>query len=212
MRVEEVTKQYEDGRMDVITRGCRRFEVVGLNEEKPYLQGEVEFFDDDEPGPAALDLQEKALVQYRDLLAAGEFQRRARETVTALQAAGKAAVVVGGSGLYIRALIDGLFEGPEPEPALRARLQREAAELGPDNIRVNDINPVIGETALLEEFMGMPDTPENRQKFLATIPMGRMSKPQDVANAALYLASDEAGYITATQLVVDGGMTAARIA
>src|SRR5437660_5863986 len=63
-----------------------------------------------------------------------------------------------------------------------------AAELGPDRIRVNVINPVIGETGLLEEFMGMPDTPENRKKFLATIPLGRLSRPADVANAALYLA------------------------
>jgi Lon protease-like protein len=82
VRVEEVTKRYDDGRMDVLTRGCRRFEVVGLNEEKAYLQGEVEFFDDDEPGPAALELQEKALVQYRDLLAAGEFQQAADPVVT----------------------------------------------------------------------------------------------------------------------------------
>ena len=80
-----------------------------------------------------------------------------------------------------------------------------AAELGKDNIRVNCVNPVIGATALLEEFMGMPDTPENRAKFLATIPMGRMSTPQDVANACLYLASDEAAFITGTCVEVDGG-------
>ncbi|CAG9179411.1 SDR family oxidoreductase [Cupriavidus pampae] len=80
-----------------------------------------------------------------------------------------------------------------------------AAELGPDNIRVNCVNPVIGATALLEQFMGMPDTPENRAKFLATIPMGRMSTPADVANACLYLASDEAAFITGTCIEVDGG-------
>ena len=79
-----------------------------------------------------------------------------------------------------------------------------AAELGPDNIRVNCINPVIGETGLLEEFMGMPDTPENRKKFLATIPMGRMSRPADIANAALYLASDEAAFVSGVCLEVDG--------
>jgi 3-oxoacyl-[acyl-carrier protein] reductase len=79
-----------------------------------------------------------------------------------------------------------------------------AAELGPDGIRVNVINPVIGETGLLEEFMGMPDTPENRSKFLASIPLGRMSKPADVANAALYLASDEAEFISGVCLEVDG--------
>jgi 3-oxoacyl-[acyl-carrier protein] reductase len=80
-----------------------------------------------------------------------------------------------------------------------------AVELGPDRIRVNCINPVMGETALLSEFMGMEDTPANRQKFLATIPLGRLSTPQDIANAALYLASDDAEFITGVALEVDGG-------
>jgi 3-oxoacyl-[acyl-carrier protein] reductase len=80
-----------------------------------------------------------------------------------------------------------------------------AAELGPDAIRVNVVNPVIGETGLLEMFMGMPDTPENRRKFTAAIPLGRLSKPLDVANAALFLASDEAAFITGACLEVDGG-------
>lgn len=82
-----------------------------------------------------------------------------------------------------------------------------AAELAPDKIRVNCIAPVMGATGLLEQFMGMPDTPENRAKFIATIPMGRMSEPQDIANAALYLASDEANFITGVVLEVDGGRT-----
>lgn len=80
-----------------------------------------------------------------------------------------------------------------------------AAELGPDNIRVNCVNPVIGETALLEEFMGMPDTPENRKKFLATIPLGRFSKPEDIAAACVFYASDDAAFVTGTCLEVDGG-------
>jgi 3-oxoacyl-[acyl-carrier protein] reductase len=80
-----------------------------------------------------------------------------------------------------------------------------AAELGPDNIRVNCVNPVIGATGLVTEFMGMPDTPENRRKFLATIPLGRYSTPADVANACLYLASDEAEFITGACIEVDGG-------
>ncbi|MDA0305664.1 MAG: glucose 1-dehydrogenase [Proteobacteria bacterium] len=79
-----------------------------------------------------------------------------------------------------------------------------AAELAPDGIRVNAINPVIGETALTEQFMG-GDTPALREKFIATIPLGRMSTPLDVANAALYLASDEAEFITGVCLEVDGG-------
>lgn len=63
----------------------------------------------------------------------------------------------------------------------------------------------MGATGLLEQFMGMPDTPENRARFLATIPMGRLSTPQDVAHACLYLASDEAEFITGACLEVDGG-------
>jgi 3-oxoacyl-[acyl-carrier protein] reductase len=80
-----------------------------------------------------------------------------------------------------------------------------AAELGPEKIRVNVINPVIGETGMLEQFMGVPDTPENRRRFVATIPLGRMSKPLDIANAAVFLASDEAEFITGACLEVDGG-------
>jgi 3-oxoacyl-[acyl-carrier protein] reductase len=80
-----------------------------------------------------------------------------------------------------------------------------AAELGPDNIRVNCVNPVMAATGLLSDFMGVEDTPENRQRFIATIPMGRFSTPEDVANACLYLASDEARFVTGVCLEVDGG-------
>ncbi|MEM7717858.1 MAG: SDR family oxidoreductase [Pseudomonadota bacterium] len=82
-----------------------------------------------------------------------------------------------------------------------------AAELAPEGIRVNAVAPVMGETALLETFMGQPDTPENRKRFLATIPMGRLSTPEDIAGAALYLASDDARLVTGVILEVDGGRT-----
>ena len=82
-----------------------------------------------------------------------------------------------------------------------------AVELGPDNIRVNAICPVMGATGLLESFMGMPDTPENRKKFIATIPMGRLSEPNDIARAAVFLASDDAAFITGVEFPVDGGRT-----
>lgn len=72
--VEKVLKNYGDGRMDILTRGVRRFEILGLNEDKSYLRGEVEFFDDDEPGPGPAELQEKALVQYRGLVETGELR------------------------------------------------------------------------------------------------------------------------------------------
>ncbi|MEO1091542.1 MAG: glucose 1-dehydrogenase [Pseudomonadota bacterium] len=80
-----------------------------------------------------------------------------------------------------------------------------AVELATDGIRVNCIAPVIGETALLETFMGMPDTPENRAKFVATIPMGRLSQPRDIAEAAVYLASERSSFVTGVVLEVDGG-------
>ncbi len=82
-----------------------------------------------------------------------------------------------------------------------------ALDLAPDGIRVNCIAPVIGATALLESFMGVPDTPENRAKFVSTIPLGRMSKPSDIANACIYLGSDDAEFLTGVVLPVDGGRT-----
>ncbi|HEU0201291.1 MAG TPA: SDR family oxidoreductase [Burkholderiaceae bacterium] len=82
-----------------------------------------------------------------------------------------------------------------------------AVELGPDNIRVNAICPVLGETGLLESFMGVPDTPENRKKFIATIPLGRLSRPSDIAAVAVFLASDAAEFVTGVEFPVDGGRT-----
>ncbi|WP_271951842.1 SDR family oxidoreductase [Ruegeria faecimaris] len=79
-----------------------------------------------------------------------------------------------------------------------------AVELAPSGVRVNAICPVAGETPLLKSFMG-EDTPEIRAKFLSTIPLGRFSTPEDMANAALFLCSDEASMITGTALEVDGG-------
>jgi 3-oxoacyl-[acyl-carrier protein] reductase len=121
---------------------------------------------------------------------------------------------------YMRAQKNGCFitiastAGVRPRPGLTwyngskgaaiTTSRSMAAELGPDNIRVNVINPVAGETALLAQFMG-EDTPERRAKFIATVPLGRLSRPLDIANAALYLASDEAEFITGACLEVDGG-------
>lgn len=80
-----------------------------------------------------------------------------------------------------------------------------AVELAPDKIRVNAINPVIGLTGLTAEFMGGVDTPEIRKKFVSTIPLGRMSTPEDIAAAAVFLVSDEAEFVTGVCLEVDGG-------
>jgi 3-oxoacyl-[acyl-carrier protein] reductase len=80
-----------------------------------------------------------------------------------------------------------------------------AVEYASDQIRINALCPVIGETGMLETFMGVPDTVENRKKFEATIPMGRFSTPSDIAAAALFFASDDASFITGVTMEVDGG-------
>lgn len=80
-----------------------------------------------------------------------------------------------------------------------------ALEFAPHRIRVNAVNPMIGETAMLGDFMGMPDTSENRERFLARIPLGRFTQPRDVAACVAFLASDEASYLTGVCLDVDGG-------
>jgi 3-oxoacyl-[acyl-carrier protein] reductase len=121
---------------------------------------------------------------------------------------------------HFRAKRDGVFitvastAGVRPRPGLTwyngskgaaiVTSRSMAAELAPHNIRVNVINPVAGETALLPQFMGQ-DTPEMRAKFVASIPLGRLSQPSDIATAAVFFASDEAAFITGACLEVDGG-------
>jgi len=80
-----------------------------------------------------------------------------------------------------------------------------AAEYGPDNIRVNSIAPLLSGTGLFESFVGVPDTPENRKQFVANVPLGRLTDPMDVANTALFLASEEGAFITGVNMEVDGG-------
>ena len=79
-----------------------------------------------------------------------------------------------------------------------------AIELADERIRVNAIAPVATETPLLATFMG-EDTPEKRDAFRATVPLGRFAEPADIAQAAVYLCSDEAGFVTGTIFEVDGG-------
>jgi 3-oxoacyl-[acyl-carrier protein] reductase len=88
--------------------------------------------------------------------------------------------------------------------AVHAITKSMAIELAPDRIRVCALAPVAGETPLLSTFMG-EDTPERRQLFVSSIPLGRFSRPDDIANAALFLASDEADLVTGVVLEVDGG-------
>ncbi|OCK77603.1 3-ketoacyl-reductase-like protein [Lepidopterella palustris CBS 459.81] len=80
-----------------------------------------------------------------------------------------------------------------------------AAEFGPNQIRVNSICPLVTGTGLFSSFTGMEDTPENRKKFIFNVPMGRIGEVEDVASACLFMASDEAKFITGVNLEVDGG-------
>jgi 3-oxoacyl-[acyl-carrier protein] reductase len=80
-----------------------------------------------------------------------------------------------------------------------------AVELAPDNIRANALNPAIADTPLLTTFMGVPDTKENRARFLASIPLGRLCQATDVANAAVFLADPASNFITGVCMEVDGG-------
>jgi 3-oxoacyl-[acyl-carrier protein] reductase len=88
--------------------------------------------------------------------------------------------------------------------AVHVMTKSMAVELAPDKIRVCALAPVAGETPLLAMFMG-EDTPEKRAAFKATVPLGRFSKPEDIGLAALYLASDDANFLTGVVLEVDGG-------
>ena len=80
-----------------------------------------------------------------------------------------------------------------------------ALELASEKIRVNGLCPVAGETPMLKDFLGDSDPTENHKKFISTVPLGRLAEPDDVANAALYLSSDEAEFITGVMLEIDGG-------
>ena len=88
--------------------------------------------------------------------------------------------------------------------AMMTATKAMAIELASEKIRVNGINPVAGETGMLHLFMG-EDTPEKRAQFISSIPLGRLSLPEDMANAALFLCSDEAEMITGLCMEVDGG-------
>jgi 3-oxoacyl-[acyl-carrier protein] reductase len=128
----------------------------------------------------------------------------AMEAVPVMRGAGGGSILITGSTAGIRPR-PGLtwYNGSKAAANLLAKSM--AVELAPDGIRVNALAPVIGETGLLETFMGRPDTPESRESFIAGIPLGRMSRPLDIANAALWLTSDEAEFITGVVLEVDGG-------
>ena len=80
-----------------------------------------------------------------------------------------------------------------------------ASEYGPSQIRTNTVSPLLSGTGLFESFTGMADTPENREKFVGNVPLGRLCDVRDVAAACTFLASDEAAFVNGADIVVDGG-------
>jgi 3-oxoacyl-[acyl-carrier protein] reductase len=129
-----------------------------------------------------------------------------RAVVPAMRAAGGGVILNIGSTAGVRPR-PGLTWYNASKGAVNLVSKSMALELAPDRIRVNCVAPVMGATGMLEAFMGLPDTPENRAKFVATIPMGRLSEPEDIAEACVYLASDAAAFVTGVVLPVDGGRT-----
>lgn len=127
----------------------------------------------------------------------------AQEAVPVLRRHGGGVIINVGSSAGLRPR-PGLTWYNASKGAVNVMSKSMAVELAPDRIRVCALAPIIGETALLPTFMG-GDTAELREKFRASVPLGRLSTPQDVANAALFLASDEAEFLTGVVLEIDGG-------
>jgi 3-oxoacyl-[acyl-carrier protein] reductase len=127
----------------------------------------------------------------------------AQAAIPAMRRQGRGVIVNVGSTAGLRPR-PGLTWYNGTKGAVHAITKSMAVELAPERIRVCALAPVAGETPLLATFMG-EDTPEKRAAFRASIPLGRLSRPADIANAALFLASDEADLITGVVLEVDGG-------
>jgi NAD(P)-dependent dehydrogenase (short-subunit alcohol dehydrogenase family) len=144
-----------------------------------------------------------------------EFDRVYRVNVKSLYWAAQATlphfVAQGGGSIVNVASTTGVRPGPGltwysgSKAAMINLTKGLALEFARSGIRINAVNPMIGETAMLGDFMGMEDTPANRERFLSRIPLGRFTQPADVASAVAFLASDEASYLTGVCLDVDGG-------
>ncbi|MCE2474914.1 MAG: glucose 1-dehydrogenase [Alphaproteobacteria bacterium] len=129
----------------------------------------------------------------------------AKHAVPVLRRQGRGGVILNTVSTAALAPRPGLAPYNSTKGALLTLSRTLALELAPENIRVNGICPVAGDTAMLPDFLGDGDQDEARARFRATVPMGRLSTPADVANAALFLASDEAEFLTGVMLEVDGG-------
>lgn len=152
-----------------------------------------------------LDVTEEEFNRVYDINVRSIFHM-SRAVVPLMRDAGGGVIINIGSTAGIRPR-PGLTWYNSTKGAVNLLSRSMAVELAPLKIRVNCVAPVMGATGMIEAFMGVPDTPENRARFIATIPLGRFSTPKDIANACLYLASDEAEFVTGVVLEVDGGRT-----
>jgi len=121
----------------------------------------------------------------------------------------------GGGSIIITASVLGIVGDPDmpaygaAKGGLRAMCRSLATSLGPENIRVNTICPGDVETPLLKEFFDFqPDPAAARQEITDRYPLRRFATPRDVANVAVFLASDDARYLSGIDIVVDGGLLA----
>ncbi|MBT4907970.1 MAG: glucose 1-dehydrogenase [Rhodospirillaceae bacterium] len=151
---------------------------------------------------AMLDVTEAELDRILAVNVKGLFHT-ANAAIPAMRNAGGGAIINIASTGAVRPR-PGLTWYNATKGAVTTLTKSMAVELADDKIRVNAVNPVAGDTPLLATFLG-EDTPENREAFRQTVPLGRLSTPEDVANAVLFLASDEAALITGVCLEVDGG-------
>ena len=130
----------------------------------------------------------------------------AKHTVPLMREAGGGCIIHTASSAAIRPR-PGLVWYNGSKGAVNTITRAMAIELAPDRIRVNAVCPVAGETRMLAEFLGGEVDPEMHARFVSTVPLGRLSQPADIANAVLFLASDDAQFLTGVCLPVDGGRT-----
>jgi 3-oxoacyl-[acyl-carrier protein] reductase len=127
----------------------------------------------------------------------------ARAAVPAMQRAGRGSIVLTGSIMGERAR-PGFGAYASSKAAVNHLTRTLALEWAP-TIRVNAVAPVATDTAMLPQFLGPDDPDVARERFIASIPLGRLAQPEDVAEAIAFLASDAAAFLTGVVLPVDGG-------
>ncbi len=149
-----------------------------------------------------LEMTDEQWSRVLDVTLTGTF-RMTREVLGHMVGRGSGVIVNNASVIGWRAQA-GQAHYAAAKAGVMALTRCSALDLAPHGIRVNCLCPVMGETGMLDDFIG-GDSPEKRAKVLAGIPLGRLSRPLDIANAALFLASDEAAWITGANLAVNGG-------